>query len=161
MLGSHLGPNLKGKHPDISEWLPDAAPMILNPGDVGMHNRNALHGSFPNRSPERRITQQMGYHRRSSVLWGGVTKSNWLLPPKITGSTTGHRREITYDEEFVTKSSRIIALAIDARRQKYPHEAPYVYQPLVGQEDQNRWNEKTREEIRSPGNEYWRHDIYM
>ena len=33
------------------------------------------------------------------------------------------------------------------RRQRFPDEKPYCYQPLVGEEDQNRWNEETRQTV--------------
>lgn len=63
-------------------------------------------------------------------------------------------------EEHATKSSRRIALAIEARKQRYPQETPYIYQPLVGEDI--RWDEKTREAFKAQdGNEYWRHDEYM
>jgi len=41
----------------------------------------------------------------------------------------------------------MIAIAIDARRQRFAHEKPYCYQPLAGEEDQNRWNEATRHSV--------------
>ena len=53
----------------------------------------------------------------------------------------------TYDEERVHQRSRMIAIGIDARQQRFPDERRYVYQPLVGEEDQNRWNEETRETV--------------
>jgi len=40
--------------------------------------------------------------------------------------------------------TRILQLAIDARRQRFPQEKSYVYRPLAGREDENRWNEKSR-----------------
>ncbi len=43
----------------------------------------------------------MGFHRRSAVLWGGVTKSNFILPARITNNPEGGQlRSITYDEEY-------------------------------------------------------------
>ncbi|MDE2954950.1 MAG: hypothetical protein OXR71_10530 [Gemmatimonadota bacterium] len=38
-------------------------------------------------------------------------------------------------------------MGIDARQQRFPDESRYVYQPLVGEEDANRWNEETRESV--------------
>ena len=32
--------------------LPGAVPMVMEPGDVCIANRNVLHGSFPNVSPD-------------------------------------------------------------------------------------------------------------
>jgi len=94
-----------------------------------MANRQILHASFANTSPDKRMTINFGFHRRASVL--GVRTS----------------KDVVYDEERIHERSRLIALAIDARQQRYPHEARYVYQPLVGQEEENRWNEGTRVSI--------------
>ena len=41
----------------------------------------------------------------------------------------------------------MIAVATDARRQRFPDEAQYRYRPLIGQEDDNRWNAETRETL--------------
>ena len=41
----------------------------------------------------------------------------------------------------------MIAVAIDARRQRFPEETPYRYRPLEGQEAANRWNEAARATI--------------
>jgi hypothetical protein len=51
-----------------TERLPDAVPIICAPGDVAMTNRQALHGSFANTSPNWRVTVNFGFHRRKSVL---------------------------------------------------------------------------------------------
>ena len=79
------------------------------------------------------MTFNFGFHRRSSVL--GVRRRQY------------NDQEVAYDEERIFERSRLIALGIDARQQRFPHEPRYVYQPLVGQEDANRWNEETRERI--------------
>ena len=55
----------------------------------------------------------------------------------------------TYDEARIAERSRLIQIAIDARRQRFPHETPYVYRPLVGHEDENRWNETTRAALKN------------
>ena len=41
----------------------------------------------------------------------------------------------------------MIAIGIDARRQRFPDEKPYCYQPLAGEEDRNHWNERTRQTV--------------
>ena len=41
----------------------------------------------------------------------------------------------------------MVAIAIDARQQRYPDEKRYRYQPLVGYEQDNVWNEATRENV--------------
>jgi len=112
-----------------SDRLPGAAPMICEPGDVCMSNRQALHASFANTSPQKRITINFGFHRLQAVL----------------NTRTKHGgTEVVYDAERVVERSRIIALAIDARQQRFPNESRYVYKPLAGQEDANRWNDDTR-----------------
>ena len=57
------------------------------------------------------------------------------------------RQDVVYDAERIDERSRLIALAIDARQQRFPHEPRYVFQPLAGQEDANRWSEATRASI--------------
>ena len=115
-----------------SDRLAGAAPMVCEPGDVVMSNRQALHASFANTSPQRRITINFGFHRRRAAL---------------NARTMQNGKEVVYDAERIHERSRLIALAIDARQQRFPHEARYVYQPLAGQEDENRWSEATRESI--------------
>ncbi len=51
-----------------SDRLPDAVPIVCAPGDVAITNRQAVHGSFANTSPDWRITLNLGFHRRRSVL---------------------------------------------------------------------------------------------
>ena len=41
----------------------------------------------------------------------------------------------------------MISIAIDARKQRYPDETSYIYQPLVGDEENNRWNTDTWETV--------------
>jgi hypothetical protein len=98
-----------------SERLPDAVPMICAPGDVAICNRQALHGSFANTSPDWRVTVNMGFHRRSSVLGvagGGI-----------------HNAPAVYDEDRIARRARMIGYGIDARRQRFPDETSYVYKP--------------------------------
>lgn len=66
---------------------------------------------------------------------------------------------ITYDEDYVLRRARMIPLAVDARRQRFPDEEPYRYRgEWIGSVD---WNESTREEISQEGDEYWRRDITL
>ena len=116
-----------------SERISTAVPMVCEAGDVVISNRQLLHGSFANTSTERRVTLNMGFLPRKSVL--NVTNVNFA------------GRKQTYDEERVHQRSRMIAVGIDARQQRFPDERRYVYQPLVGEEDLNRWNEETRETV--------------
>jgi hypothetical protein len=57
-----------GAFPPISELIPDAVPVILQPGDIMIVDRSSLHGSFPNSSSSRRLTMIMSYHKRASAV---------------------------------------------------------------------------------------------
>jgi hypothetical protein len=104
------------------DQLPDAVPLLCNGGDVAVCSRQMLHGSFPNRSADRRVTFVFGFHPRASVKSG----------------------RLAYDDARIHQRARLIQLAIDARCQHFPGEARYHYQPLAGEEDMNRWNEANR-----------------
>ena len=116
-----------------SDCLPDAVPMLCAPGDVAVCNRQALHGSFANTSADRRVSVVFGFHRRVAVL--NVAKRQ------------RDGKAVRYDEERIHKRSRVIQLAIDARAKRFPGESPYRYLPFVGEEDENRWNETTRQTV--------------
>ena len=115
-----------------SDRIEGAVPMICEPGDVAICNRQAVHGSFANTSDDIRVTINMGFHRRSSVLnvvGGGI-----------------HNDVETYTEERIANRSRLIGYAIDARKQKYPSEDSFVYTPL--KEQQFVWDAAARDSIR-------------
>ncbi len=114
-----------------SDRIEGAVPMLCAPGDTIITNRQLLHGSFANSSPDRRITLNAGFFPRKRVL--GVTTR------RLTGAVE------TYDEARITERARILQLAIDARRQRFPQERAHVYRPLAGREGESRWNETTRE----------------
>ena len=57
------------------------------------------------------------------------------------------KKQVRYDDKRIHERSRVISLAIDARQQRYPEEPLYVYQPLVGEEEENRWSEETRQTV--------------
>jgi hypothetical protein len=113
-----------------SERLPDAVPIICAPGDVAVTNRQALHGSFANTSKDWRVTVNMGFHRRKSVL--GVHGGGLHAAPAV------------YDEAHIAERSRLIGYAIDARRQRYPNETPYVYKPFADAGIQHPWDDTAR-----------------
>jgi len=117
-----------------TDRLPDAVPMICAPGDVGITNRQTLHGSFANTSPDTRVTINFGFHRRASVL--GVTAGGV------------HNARATYDEARIHERARLIALAIDARARRFPDETRYVYEPFVGEEDRYRWTDAARADLK-------------
>lgn len=127
-----------------SERIFGAVPLLCGAGDTFMVNRQMVHGSFANSSPDRRVTLNMGFFPRSRVH--GVTATN------LDGC------EATYDAERIHQRSRMIAIGIDSRRQRFPHETPYRYQPLAGAEDSNRWNEET---LRTVVKDYNLRDMYI
>jgi len=117
-----------------SERLEGAVPIVCNPGDVVICNRQLLHGSFPNCGFEPRITVNFGFHKRSSVLGvmgGGI-----------------HSDAQVFDEEIVARRSRAIGYAIDARKQRFPDETPYDYQPLAAAANDYRWSEAARADLK-------------
>jgi hypothetical protein len=116
-----------------SDRLPDAVPLVCDPGDVAICNRQAIHGSFANTSPDVRVTINFGFHRRRFVL--GV-KSGGV-----------HNPVAVYDETYIRERSRLIMYGIDARRQRFPDERPYSYKPFAGQEDQFRWTPEAQAAI--------------
>ena len=116
-----------------SDRLPDAVPMLCAPGDVAICNRQALHGSFANTSPDRRVSIVFGFHRMDAVR--NVEKR------RPNGDT------VVYDDARIHQRSRVIQVAIDARAQRFPAETPYRYLPFVGDEDDNRWNGTTRRTV--------------
>lgn len=113
-----------------SERLPDAVPLICNPGDVVICNRQIVHGSFANTGFEPRITVNFGFHRRTSVL-------------NVKGAGI-HAEAAVFDDKFIEKRAMAIGYAIDARRQRYPNEIPYVYKPLADQGISLEWNKDSK-----------------
>ena len=117
-----------------SERLEGAVPIVCNPGDVVICNRQLLHGSFPNCGFEPRITVNFGFHKRASVLGvmgGGI-----------------HSDAQVFDEAIVARRSRAIAYAIDARKQRFPAETPYEYQPLLAAANDYQWNDAARADLK-------------
>ncbi len=141
-----------GEFPAITERLENAVPMLLAPGDCGMVNRSSLHGAYPNKSSERRVTMVLGFHKRSSAIGAETTNVHaFKLPGKV--------KPIKYTEDYVLHRTRMIPLAIDARRQQYPDEMPYAYKgSYLGE---GVWNEQARVEISQEGDEYWQRDITL
>jgi hypothetical protein len=109
-------------------------PFVCGPGDVAITSRQAVHGSFANTSPNVRVTINMGFHRRRSVL--GVKSGGVHNPVSL------------YDEAYIHNRSRLIMYAIDARRQRFPDEMPYHYAPLAGDADRYRWTPAAKAEVR-------------
>ncbi len=113
-----------------SERLPEAVPLVCAPGDVAMCNRQCLHGSFANTSADWRVTVNFGFHRRASVLdveGGGL-----------------HAAPAVFDEARIAERARLIGLAIDARRQRFPGETPFRYAPDIAAGRRPVWDADAR-----------------
>ena len=115
------------------EKLPDAVPLLCAPGDVTAVNRQMLHGSFANTSPDKRISITFGFHRRRSVLGQ-------------SGKLSMGANEV-YDEQRIFERAAVIQVAIDARRQRFPEETPFRYRPFEGLEERFRYNDETFERV--------------
>ncbi len=115
-----------------TERLPDAVPIVCKPGDVAITNRQAVHGSFANTSRDWRVTVNLGFHRRRSVL--GVRGGGLHNAPAI------------YDADRIELRSRAIGYAIDARSRRFPDEKPFVYQPHAGRTF--RWDAEAKASLR-------------
>ncbi|MFV0277255.1 MAG: phytanoyl-CoA dioxygenase family protein, partial [Parahaliea sp.] len=124
-----------------SERLVGAVPMVCEPGDVVICNRQIVHGSFPNSGFEPRVTINFGFHRLSSVL--GVKSAGMISEEEV------------YDEEIIEKRSRTISYGIDARRQRYPDEDSFQYQPFVKSGKHYPWDDSAKLAIK----DYNLHDL--
>jgi hypothetical protein len=127
-----------------SDRLPGAVPLISKPGDVAISNRQIVHGSFANTSPDWRVTFNVGFHRRASIF--GAQGYNGL-----------ENTPCVYDDERIRKRSEMIGYAIAARSQHFPDETPFVYRPHADAGDAFRWNEAARAAIRG----YSRNDLVI
>ena len=76
----------------------------------------------------------LGFHRRSSVL--GVHGGGLHAAPAV------------FDETRIRERSRMIGYAIDARRQRFSSEVPFVYQPLADTGETLHWNESVQRNIK-------------
>ena len=102
-----------------SERLEEAVPLICDPGDVAITNRQVLHGSFANTSNDWRVTLNFGFHKKSSVL--NVRGGGALL--------SGNSK--IYDENRIEIRSRVIPYAINIRKKRFPDEKYFLYKPFM------------------------------
>jgi len=116
-----------------SEQIPGAVPLICGAGDVTLVNRQMLHGSFANSSPDLRVSVTFGFHRRASVIG-----QKGALRVKS---------DDVYDAKRIFERSAVIAVAIDARRKHHADEKPFRYQPFAGLEDEFRFTDETFERV--------------
>ena len=117
-----------------SEQLPGAVPLVCAAGDVTMVNRQMVHGSFANTSPDLRISLTFGFHRRSSVIGQKAALSI-------------EESRAVYDEQRIFDRSAVIQVAIDARHQAFPQEPVFHYQPFAGLEEQFRFTPETFDRV--------------
>lgn len=102
-----------------SDRIRGAVPIVCRPGDVAITNRQSVRGSFANTGKDWRVTLNMGFHRRKSVLGimgGGV-----------------HNAPAVYDEARIAHRARMIGYGIDAQTQRFPQETPFAYAPHAGE----------------------------
>ncbi len=117
-----------------SERIKGAVPIVCDPGDVIICNRQLVHGSFPNSGFERRVTVNFGFHRRSSVL--GVMGAGI------------HNEAMLYDADLIEQRSRVIGYAIDARKRRFPDEESYQYRPFAESGKEYTWNDEARDGLK-------------
>ena len=117
-----------------SERLPNAVPIICNPGDVVINSRQIIHGSFANTGYEPRVSVNFGFHKRSSVL-------------NVHGAGM-HAEATIMDKDFIDTRSRLIGLAIDARRQRFPDETPYHYAPFAQRQEEFKWSPNAQSSLK-------------
>lgn len=117
-----------------SDQIPGAMPLVCKAGDVTAVNRQMLHGSFANSSPDMRMSITFGFHRRRSVL-GQIPALG------MKG------QEEPMDEARIERRSAVVQVAIDARHQHFPGEEPFPYKPFLGREDEFRFNDATFDRV--------------
>ena len=110
--------------------LPGAVPLICAPGDATIVNRQMVHGSFANTSPNIRISITFGFHRRKSVLGQKAALG-------MNGTNA------VYDEKRIFERAAVIQVAIDARKQKYRDEQSFDYKPFTNLKDEYRFSDTT------------------
>lgn len=110
-----------------SDRIPDAVPVLCERGDAVICNRQLVHGSFANDSPDRRVTFIWGFFPRDAVL--GVENDEGI----------DYQHDF-YDEVRIEERMRIVQIAIDARHRRWPEEEPYRYAPFLGREEEVRWS---------------------
>lgn len=94
----------------------------------------------------------LGFHKRDSAIGTSTTNVHAFKKP-------GTLKAVTYSTDYVLRRARMIPLAIDARRQRFPDEEPFEYEGTYTGDAT--WNEQTRAEISREGDEYWQRDITL
>jgi len=120
-----------------SDMLPDAVPLVCDAGDVTITNRQIVHGSFANSSPDPRVSVTFGFHERASVL--GVAGKL-----RLAASDTP---DPVYDEERIRARAAMIQVAIDARSRHLQDEEPFEYLPFANLVDDYRYEGETIDRV--------------
>ena len=92
-----------------------------------------VHGSFANTSPDIRVSITFGFHRRKSVLGQRAALSV--------------ESNMVYDEQRVFDRSAVIAVAADARAQRFPNQPRFHYAPFADKETDFAWNDANFERV--------------
>jgi hypothetical protein len=79
------------------------------------------------------VTVNFGFHKRSSVLG---TKGGGI-----------HSESQVFDEEIIARRTKPLGYAIEARKEKYPNEEPYEYQPFIESNENFIWNNEARKTL--------------
>ena len=116
-----------------SEQLEGAVPLMCQPGDVTIANRQILHCSFANTSDQLRISLTFGFHQRRSVLGA-------------KGALSESSQEV-YDEKRIFERAALIQLATEVRSNFYPQETRFRYKPFMGLEDAYRDVPEVRDSV--------------
>ena len=58
-----------------------------------------------------------------------------------------HNTRAIYDDARIRERSRLIAYAIDARRQHFSKETPFVYEPFIKSGDNFVWDDAARKSL--------------
>ena len=66
-----------------------------------------------------------------------------------------HSKAEVYDADLIEHRSRVIGYAIDARKQRFPHEESYRYQPFIESDKDYSWTEAARAGLK----DYNLHDL--
>ena len=125
-------------------WVVFAIPNVVGAAAMGWvltaqrakhlwENHQVLHCSFPNTSPDPRISLTFGFHRRASVLGAH-------------GALSQTADEV-YDEARIERRASVLPVAIDARAQHFAGETRFDYLPFAGRDDEFRFNAETQASV--------------
>ena len=95
--------------------LPDSIPVPVNAGDIIVHNRNLVHGSFTNYSADLRITVYFGYHHRQTVA-GVFTSDHVYQREKVVALAIQRWAEfepVIEDKDKLALATEVSTLALN------------------------------------------------